>query len=187
MATRIPAQLKEVADQIGQGNQRKETVRVLLSWFGAERRGYWKIREIRKALNKAKLTTDPDFEEAWIDATVAFQMKSKPAKVPGSQETASKSVSDSEGTQEVAALPPVSKKSADDATSRIKIGMLAAANRPPLCVSPETTVSEAITLMLQHDYSQLPVTTTARDVKGIFSWKSLGSRLALGKTTHHLP
>jgi hypothetical protein len=35
--------------------------------------------------------------------------------------------------------------------------------------------------MLQHDYSQLPVTTTARDVKGIFSWKSLGSRLALGK------
>jgi hypothetical protein len=35
--------------------------------------------------------------------------------------------------------------------------------------------------MLQHDYSQLPVTTTVRDVKGILSWKSLGSRLVLGK------
>ena len=59
--------------------------------------------------------------------------------------------------------------------------MLAAENRRPLCVSPETRVAEAITLMLQHDYSQLPVTRTEREVKGIFSWKSLGSRLALGK------
>ncbi len=58
---------------------------------------------------------------------------------------------------------------------------IGAANRPPLCTSPDTNVSEAITLMLQHDYSQLPVTTTERDVKGIFSWKSLGSRLVLGK------
>ena len=61
MATKIPSQLKEVADQVAQGSVRNETVRALLSWFGAERRGYWKIREIRKALNKAKLTTDPDF------------------------------------------------------------------------------------------------------------------------------
>jgi hypothetical protein len=59
--------------------------------------------------------------------------------------------------------------------------MLAAANRPPLCTSPDAKVSEAVTLMLQNDYSQLPVTTTERDVKGMFSWKSLGSRLALGK------
>lgn len=35
--------------------------------------------------------------------------------------------------------------------------------------------------MLQHDFSQLPVTTSERDVKGIISWRSLGSRLALGK------
>jgi len=181
MATKVPAQLKEIADQVTQGSERRETVRTLLSWFGAERRGYWRVRQIRKALNKAKLKTEPDFEEAWIDASIVFVLKLKAGKTQSSEESSPKSDADSGKGQEISDLTPVSKKVADDATNRIKIGMLAAANRPPLCVSPDTTVSEAITLMLQHDYSQLPVTTTVRDVKGIFSWKSLGSRLALGK------
>lgn len=181
MATKVPAQVKEIADQVIQGSERKETVRTLLSWFGAERRGYWRVRQIRKALNKAKLKTEPDFEEAWIDGSIAFVIKPKARKVPPSEESASRSEAEPEKGQESSDLAPVSKKVADDLTNRIKIGMLAAANRPPLCVSPDTTVSEAITLMLQHDYSQLPVTTSARDVKGVFSWKSLGSRLALGK------
>jgi CBS domain-containing protein len=181
MATKVPAQLKEIVDQVTQGNERMETVRTLLSWFGAERRGYWRVREIRKALNKAKLKTEPDFEEAWIDASIAFVIKPKAGKTPPSDESSPKSEVDAGKSQESSDLTPVSKKSAGYATNRIKIGLLAAANRPPLCVSPDTTVSEAITLMLQHDYSQLPVTTTPRDVKGVFSWKSLGSRLALGK------
>ena len=77
MATKVPAQLKEIVDQVTEGNERKETVRTLLSWFGAERRGYWWVRDIRKALNKAKLKTEPDFEEAWIDASVSFVIKPK--------------------------------------------------------------------------------------------------------------
>ena len=35
--------------------------------------------------------------------------------------------------------------------------------------------------MLTNDFSQLPVMTTHRDVKGVISWKTVGSRLALGK------
>jgi CBS domain-containing protein len=57
--------------------------------------------------------------------------------------------------------------------------VLPAANRKPLCVSPDAEVSEAITLMLQQDYSQLPVTTTEHSVRGMISWRSLGLRLAL--------
>jgi predicted transcriptional regulator len=38
---------------------------------------------------------------------------------------------------------------------------------------------EAVTLMLAHDFSQLPVMQGDRSVKGLFSWKSLGYRLAL--------
>jgi hypothetical protein len=33
--------------------------------------------------------------------------------------------------------------------------------------------------MLTNDFSQLPVMTTPRDVKGVISWKTIGSRLAL--------
>ena len=35
--------------------------------------------------------------------------------------------------------------------------------------------------MLVNDYSQLPIMTSDREVKGMISWKILGSRLALGK------
>ena len=72
MPAKIPDQLKEVADKVSQGTERSETVRTLLSWFEAERRGYWKVQEIRKALRKVKLKTEPDFEDAWIDAPVVF-------------------------------------------------------------------------------------------------------------------
>ena len=53
-----------------------------------------------------------------------------------------------------------------------RAGTPAAANKPPLCISPDAEVTEAITLMLQHDFSQLPVTTTERDVKGLSGAKS---------------
>jgi CBS domain-containing protein len=181
MATKVPDELKEVADEMANGMSRKETVRVLLSWFGAERRGYWRVREIRKALRKLKLRTEPDFEEAWIDAPLVFVARSKVTKEAGTGDVGTSVNGDSDKSGTGADITLVSKKSADDAISRIKIGMLAAANRAPQCVSPDAKVAEAITHMLQHDYSQLPVTTSERDVKGIFSWKSLGSRLALGK------
>ena len=162
------------------GNKRDETVRTLLSWFGAERRGYWKVREIQRALNKLKLTTEPYFEDAWIDATITFLVKSKVKGIVSPPER-------SQGQRQLRPStrtcygPPVPNRHTDGKSRRVRIGMLAAANRPPLVLSPDTEISEAITLMLQHDYSQLPVSTTERDVKGLFSWKSLGSRLALGR------
>lgn len=36
--------------------------------------------------------------------------------------------------------------------------------------------------MLQHDFSQLPVMQGEREVRGVITWKSIGSRLALGQT-----
>ena len=180
MVMKVPPQLKEVADQVLDGQEAQETVRTLLSWFGAARRSYRNVRQIRRALNRIKLKTEPDFEEAWIDSSITFVSKPRVQKITGPEEVSLKTESAPGIAEEIEPLP-VPKKSLDVVTSQIKIGMLAAANRPPLCVSPEAKVVEAITLMLQNDYSQLPVTTTVRDVKGIFSWKSLGSRLALGK------
>jgi len=138
------------------------------------------VRDIRKALRKVRLKTTPDFEEAWIDAPITFLPK--PKKEKGSPTAEPEVPSDTapeslEGSNEA----PIPAKHADGVHSRIRISVLAAANTPPLCVPPDADVSEAITLMLQHDYSQLPVTTTERDVKGVISWRSLGSRLALGK------
>jgi predicted transcriptional regulator len=39
---------------------------------------------------------------------------------------------------------------------------------------------KAVTLMLQHDFSQLPVMQGEREVKGMITWKSIASKQALG-------
>ena len=61
-----------------------------------------------------------------------------------------------------------------------RIGKLAAANRPPVSIAVDAPLHEAVTLMMLHDFSQLPVMQGTRTVKGIITWKSIGSRLALG-------
>jgi len=179
MAIKIPDQLKEVASQLSKGNERNESVRTVLSWFGAARRGKWTVVEVRKALRKLRLVTEPDFEDVWIDAVVAF--RPKPVKQKAKNGDSDRKTPDVDQPEPEPASAPVPKKPGDDVSTRIRISRLDAANRPPLCISPDADISEAITLMLQHDYSQLPVTTKPRDVKGLISWKSLGSRLALGK------
>ena len=71
----------------------------------------------------------------------------------------------------------------DDGSSSTtyRIDALESANRKPLSTLPDSPLGEAITVMLTNDYSQLPVMTSERNVEGAVSWKSIGSRLALGK------
>ena len=61
-----------------------------------------------------------------------------------------------------------------------RLSKLAAANNIPVSVRPDTTLAEAVTIMLSRDFSQLPVMTNERDVKGAISWRSVAARLALG-------
>ncbi len=128
-----------------------ENVRTILSWFNAERRGNWVIKTINKALEDHGLVTEPSFESTWIDGPVTFVRKPK--------------------TQ------------ADDAPldPTFRLGRLEAANKEVVSVKPNDSLDRAITLMLTRDFSQLPVMTSPRDVKGVVSWKTIGSRLALSK------
>lgn len=135
----------------------KESVRALLLWFGAERRGYRVVRRIRGALRRHGLATSPDFEWAYIDGQVAF----------------TKAPPDDKAPQGVADDSPA------DPTYRLR--SLASANRVPKSVTPDSTLQQITTLMMTNDFSQLPVLTGPRDVKGIVSWKSIGMRLALKK------
>lgn len=148
--------LKAIAGQLKKGvAPPKETVRALLSWFGVQRRGLNVVWDIRAALKRHGLTTDPKFEYAYIDGYITFQRRA-------ADDGAATSDSDA---------------SANDPTYRV--GRLDSANKPPVSVTPDATLKVAVTLMLTHDFSQLPVMTNSRDVKGIVSWKSIGRRLAL--------
>jgi CBS domain-containing protein len=173
----VPPELRQVADQVAQGQRPVVTVRVLLSWFfGSQRRGRWIVSYIRRACDKLDLMTEPDFDSTYIDGQVTFvpktEMKPEAATATAAIEVAvGHSVDAVVVTAEPALVVP--EKTPVDPTHRI--GRLDIANRPPLSVTPDTTITEAITIMLMNDFSQLPVMTSDREVKGLFSWKSLGS------------
>ena len=181
MSYYIPETLQKIAEQAYQGGNPAVTVRMLLSWFGAQRRGNSTVRTIREALNELKLTTDPEIEIAYIDGLVKF------LPTPKSESK------DADDLSHTAEIPPAADCSVVQTASSgamvgiaadptFRIGRLASANRRPISVTPDASVGEAITLMLKNDFSQLPVMASERAVKGLFSWKSLGSRLSLGCT-----
>ena len=160
MALEYKEKLKEISEQLKQGvKPQSVTARTFIGWFGAQRRSYWNVRFIRIALEEFQLRTEPDFVYAYIDSPISF------IHVPKKKA----------GQVEEEIIPDVYK----DPTYRI--GKLASANRKPLSVNPDDTISKAVVLMTAHDYSQLPVMTSDREVKGVVSWSSVGQQLALGK------
>ncbi|RYE24014.1 MAG: CBS domain-containing protein, partial [Sphingobacteriaceae bacterium] len=50
-----------------------------------------------------------------------------------------------------------------------------------ISVTRETSLIEAVTLMLKHNFSQIPILSGKRDVEGLISWRSIGTALSLGK------
>ena len=160
MALEYEEKLDEVSKQIKAGiKPQPVTARTFIGWFGAQRRTYWNVQFIRASLKKFQLKTEPDFEYAYIDSQIS--LVHVPKKKAGQVE------------EEV--IPDISR----DPTYRI--GKLTSANKQPLSVKPDDLIDKAITLMIAHDYSQLPVMTSDRNVQGIISWASLGQQLTLGK------
>lgn len=179
MTTRSESKLKTIAESLRSGGDEPTmTVRTFLSWFGAQRRGYWIVAGIREELTRTGVTTDPDFESAYIDSVITLKL----APIEGHGDAVVEVKASGTGYTDAMA-------DSDDTTDGThpyldpthSISKLEAANTPPTFVSPSASLEEAVTLMLTHEYSQLPVMTTLRDVKGIISWSSIGSRLALGK------
>jgi hypothetical protein len=50
----------------------KLSIRTLLQYWNAKRRGYWITEEINRDLTTAGVATVPPFTEGWIDATIAL-------------------------------------------------------------------------------------------------------------------
>lgn len=156
--TQSDEKLAAIAEQLRKGVvPPKESVRGFLLWFNAERRGFRVVRRIRSALRRHGIVTSPDFEWAYIDGQVSF-VKAPP---------------------EARADHGVADDSALDPTYRIS--SLPSANRIPIFVAPDALLQQVATLMMSNDFSQLPVMTGLRDLKGVVSWKTIGTRLALKK------
>ena len=173
MTTSIP-QLDEVLLEL---QDRKTiqpvSVRNFLSWFDIQRRSRWNIEYINATLAEAGLRTVPDYLEEWIDGPITFELISDhPAEdanlASGDRASAFENVINV--SNEDGAAMSYSDPS-------FKIGRIQSATRSPVCVAPNSSLKEAMTIMLAQNFSQLPV-MDGEDVKGVVSWTSIGTRFA---------
>jgi len=170
-------QLLSIARELAAGKPAaRVTVKEFLSWFNAQRRGYEIVRRIRSALRKAGLATEPDFESAFIDSEITFQLS---GETSSPKPTSISAIAPTTGALPISAGSPVVSSRESDPTYRIS--KLKAANTKPVSIAPTASLGEAVTIMLANHFSQLPVMIGERDVKGVISWQSVGARLALGK------
>jgi CBS domain-containing protein len=194
----IPDKILWAADRLRAGRRvNRITVRDFLGHFGAERRGSTKVQAIREVLDALDLTTEPDFELAWIDEPLWLRLKD------GARTTAVSSIITEGITGDIElegasaslsqAEPPLTSTAPDTPTRSeivdgisgedptFRIGSLPAANKALIVISNDAPLTKAITLMLQYDFSQLPVMQGERNVKGVITWKSIGLKLAMGQ------
>ena len=68
----------------------------------------------------------------------------------------------------------------------LRIDILPAAHNGPLRVDPDADLKTAITHMMANDFSQIPVMTGPRNVKGMITWESIGAKTAMGQTGHEV-
>jgi len=167
--------LAAIAAALRRGDAAPEiSVREFLWWWKAARRGYWVSDRIRKALAEAGIHTDPDFESTYLNATLTFRSGESAPTAPPSGDRPTEVPATKRLNRSPLLVPSV-----EDPTYRIS--KLEAANHSPLCIRPDSTLIQATTLMMANDYSQLPVMTSEREVKGIVNWRTIGMRAALGQ------
>lgn len=160
----VNQKLKELKAHLDAGASPEEvSVADFLAWFGAQRRGASIVAGIRQALEFHSLETEPDFESAYIGSFITVLAKRKVPPQPGNAYK-----TDSKVKYELESDPTY------------RVSKLKAANNMPKCVNPEDLLCYAVTIMMECDFSQLPVMTTPRALKGLISWKSIGQALALG-------
>jgi predicted transcriptional regulator len=148
----------DAVNSVNQGIEPSYSVREILAWFGNTRRGVKVLANIHGALAESHLETEPSFETTYLDEHV----KIKRAGGPTDDDI-------------------VRGGTVDDPV--IRVTSVAAAHRSLISVSRTESIERAVTLMLEHNYSQLPVmgNPEAREVDGIFSWRSLCVQRASGR------
>lgn len=166
---RLSERLAGVAADLDGGKRSPQpTVRQLLKWAGAKRRGPYIVQGIRQSLEENGLETYPDFEAAYVDSKIAF------IKVPDEIEL--EAVDSPQLLKDGAAPGQQWAPNPAFLVSRLK-----GFDDEVEFLAPTDPLGLATTRLLADGLDALPVMTGLRSPKGIISWKSIGRRLSLGR------
>lgn len=136
----------------------------LLKKYGVSRRGNQVIRTVNLWLNKYELIATPSFASAYVYGAIEISPIPKLGAKQSSENVYGDGVIPTLSILRSANLNNIE----DDAIVKL------------ISVSRDTSLTEATTLMIKYDFSQLPI-LSGREVEGLITWKSIGRALALGK------
>lgn len=160
MSDSVERFLAEATRCAAEGNEVNLSIREFIAHWGAQRRGYWFVQSILADLEKHNLATVPSFETGWIDSEIRL-VPLKKGGLSTAIEGSSAAVSEDQATASGAGSVTVRVRSLRSALSDV------------CSVTPQDSLSRAQSLMLQGDYSQLPVLSDPRDLRGAISWESI--------------
>jgi len=146
----------EFAARRAAGDPVRLSIRSLLRYWDAKRRGYLITEEIRHDLDAAGLATDPPFTEGWIDSFVTL--------VP-----AASAAPEDDGLR----ASPLGTAAASSVQVSLRVNSLASANTHVEYVNLDDSLERAQALMMGKDYSQLAVQSGPRHLRGAISWESI--------------
>lgn len=130
----------------------KLTIHELLAVWGIRARTFENVDRVMRDLSAAGLSCQPDLEGGSLDTQVTVGLNTPVLE------------DDHEDNEdEPLQLPPLAPR----------IGDIPSASAGVMSVRPDQSLSYARALMIEHDYSQLPVMASERDLRGYVSWWSI--------------
>ncbi|MER5869431.1 CBS domain-containing protein [Streptomyces sp. NPDC002044] len=178
------ARLKDARQQADSDTPITLTVRDLLGWWGASRRGYLVSEQVSAELANHGLSTVPDFAAVGLDDRVTLTGPSVDAEDEQGEtagpeaETEQATETDQEETaaQEETRMTASRRSTAADEDEPIQgqtVGNLPSALRGVESVTSSASFEEAFTKMRLNGYSQLPVLNGPRNLQGAVTWESI--------------
>lgn len=171
------ARLKDARKQADAGSPITLTVRDLLGWWGASRRGYLISEQIASELTNHGLSTVPDFAAVGIDDRVTLTGPSVDSEDAESETANSEATTgQAEPRTTGAPAPATSGDEEEDKGEPIQgqtVGNLPSALRGVVSVTSSANFEEAFTKMQLNGYSQLPVLDGTRNLQGAVTWESI--------------
>lgn len=172
------ARLKDARRRADEGSPITLTVRDLLGWWGASRRGYLTSEQIAGELTNHGLSTVPDFAAVGIDDRViltgpSVDSEDGESEPPVPEATAGQAEPRTPGAPAPATTSGDEDEDKGEPIQGQTVGNLPSALRGVISVTSSANYEEAFTKMQLNGYSQLPVLDGTRNLQGAVTWESI--------------
>ncbi|BAL85562.1 hypothetical protein AMIS_3420 [Actinoplanes missouriensis 431] len=160
-------ELGEARNRAEAGEPEQLTVRDLLKRWGAQERDREVINQIDADLANHGLLTVPDFRAVGLDTTITLTVTPGPEEALPADKAA-------EATATPRALNLATASDEEDSGEIGQtLGNLLPDDHRLISVTPSASLNQAVTQMVMSDFSQVPVLSGERDLRGAITWRSI--------------